>query len=666
MHKISIRLISFLIIVLNGSSVYAAEKTHKGDVKDLYFGEALYHAYQSEYFNAISRLDTELMQYYDLDEQNLSSLYHHIGDAEFSVGDYELYYRMHNRASRAIKAVIEGNVEEVMRNAAGYRLAKIYYQKNQPLNAFHAIEKVKGEIPHKLRYEEPFLRAQIYMVNGKFTDAINLLKPIENADGVKGFAGYNLAVALIQSGEEQKGFAQLNKVGQIKSSDEQILAIKDKANLVLGFRLLEANKAEEAKTYLDRVRITGPFSNKALLGSGWAAAAMGKFDRALIPWEILAKRNITDKSVQEVMLGVPYAYGKLTIHGKAAIIYGQSLEAYSTELERVDASIVSIRQGKFLAALIGEEFKVDKDWLIKLRELPDTPETHYLTQMLASHDFQESLKNYFDLSELQDKMDIWIKELDAFEEIISIRQAYYQPLLPDIEKEFRVLDSKMKLRTQQRNRLDSRLKKMLIAPKADLLATANERVVLQQIENMENEYKSKGLSLDDPSMARTARLKGIINWNIYTEYDTRLTDAHKHLIQLDEHMNELDKSYRAFVRTRQASTQSYKGYDSTLQQLKIKINQAQPKVKALMSRQGYLLEQMAVNELEARRKRLEEYQVKARFALAESYDRATEKQENEREQNQKQENEKKREQEREQEQEQEIKLENELKKDQKQ
>ena len=36
---------------------------------------------------------------------------------------------------------------------------------------------------------------------------------------------------------------------------------------------------------------------------------------------------------------------------------------------------------------------------------------------------------------------------------------------------------------------------------------------------------------------------------------------------------------------------------------------------------------MALNELEQRRNRLEEYQIKARFALAESYDRATKAQE---------------------------------------
>jgi hypothetical protein len=42
-----------------------------------------------------------------------------------------------------------------------------------------------------------------------------------------------------------------------------------------------------------------------------------------------------------------------------------------------------------------------------------------------------------------------------------------------------------------------------------------------------------------------------------------------------------------------------------------------------MAKQGRVLETMAVNELDLRRKRLEEYQIKARFALAESYDRAT-------------------------------------------
>ena len=45
-------------------------------------------------------------------EPELDTLYYHINDAEFSLGDFELRYRMHHRAGRAIKAVLERAVEK--------------------------------------------------------------------------------------------------------------------------------------------------------------------------------------------------------------------------------------------------------------------------------------------------------------------------------------------------------------------------------------------------------------------------------------------------------------------------------------------------------------------------------------------------------------------------
>jgi hypothetical protein len=47
------------------------------------------------------------------------------------------------------------------------------------------------------------------------------------------------------------------------------------------------------------------------------------------------------------------------------------------------------------------------------------------------------------------------------------------------------------------------------------------------------------------------------------------------------------------------------------------------RVDNLMKRQGHELETVAIDELVARRGRLETYRDKARFALADSYDRAT-------------------------------------------
>ena len=48
-------------------------------------------------------------------EPVLDTLHYHIDDARFSVGDFELSYRMHHRAGRAIKAVLEGAVDEAVR-----------------------------------------------------------------------------------------------------------------------------------------------------------------------------------------------------------------------------------------------------------------------------------------------------------------------------------------------------------------------------------------------------------------------------------------------------------------------------------------------------------------------------------------------------------------------
>ena len=603
-----------------------AEDASKSAAKDLYLGEAFYYAFQGEYVDAITRLDTELGQFYRLDDPNLDPLHFQVNFANFSVGDFELSYRMHLRAGRAIKSVLEGNVEQSIRNEAAYRLARIFVQKDDPRSALSTIEKITGKIPDKIRDDEQFLRAQIYMLTGKFEAAIPILQDLQGSRNYVGFATYNLGIALIQNGQELKGYEQLDKAGLINSDDEGVLAIRDKANMLLGNRLIAAGQPALAKIYLDRIRLTGPFSNKALLGSGWTDVALEQYDRALVPWLILIKRNPTDKAVQEGLLGAPYAYTKLGLHGRAALLYGSALEKFGAELAKLDASLKSIREGKFLQALVRDELKQDKNWVVQLRELAGSPETYYLLELMASNDFQESLQNYFDLDDLRKRLDAWDGNIDAYEEIIRIRAKYYEAILPGLDKQFRELDSQMRLRLEQRQALDDRLKLMLVSPRPDFLETSEERRIRDDIKKLEQKYKNDSSPAGIEANRRIKRLLGVLNWQIKTTYDKRLTDAYKHLHQLDDDVEKLRNIYRSFVRSRQAATQSYKGYDNQLQQLKNRVRDAKEKVTTLMARQGHMLDVMAINELDQRRIRLEEFQVQARFALSESYDRASKKQ----------------------------------------
>ncbi len=610
------------IIALGLALGLAALPVTGDDLRDLFFGEALYHAFQGQYFEALQRLDTELALHRGLDQPELDTLHYHINDAEFSVGDFELNYRMHRRAGRAIKAVLEGAVDEAVRNEAAFRLARIHFQKGQLDDALHALARIEGTVPEEIKDDVEFLRANIYMATGRPSEAVKVLEQLRSDESLAGFAAYNLGIALLQDGRSQEAIEQLDEAGRPAPGDRAGLAIRDKSNLVLGTILFESGNFERAKQSLDRVHLEGPFSNQALLRAGWAEASAKQYDRALVPWNILADREPTDVAVQEVMLAVPHAYASLNLHGRAALMYGRALGLFNNQIERVDASIRSIREGRFLKALIREESRQDEDWVISLRSLPDSPETYYLMALLASHDFQTALQNYLDLEDLRSKLIAWKTSLEAFADIIRLRGQNYEPLLPEVDAQFRELDSRIHMRLEQRKHVAKGLQAILTAPRPDYLATADERIAGERIALIE---KQLGDSDSPESLAlrqRAARLRGALTWRLETEYHERLTAAHVHLNELNTHVEALTRQYDAFVRTRQAATHSYVGYDVQIERLRERVGEALQRVDSLMARQGHMIETVATNQLEARRKRLVAQQTEARYGVAASYDRA--------------------------------------------
>jgi hypothetical protein len=600
----------------------AGEEGAEQAPKDLYFGEALYHAHQERWFEALERLDAEIAQHYRVDEPERDSLHPFIGNAEFDVGDFELRYRMHHRAGRAIKAVLEADVDDAVRNEAAFRLARIHFQKDQADAALRTLKRIRGEVPDDLRDEIGFLRANVYMALGRPADAADALRSLQASPGLRGFSAYNLGIALLKDGKQAEAVEQLDRAGQLGAEDAPARAIADKSNLILGTLLLEASAFERAEQALERVRLEGPFSNLALLRAGWAEAATEKFDRALVPWSLLAEREATDAAVQEALLALPYAYSKLRVHGRAAVLYDRAAQLFEGELEKLDASIESVTRGEFLKALAREEIRQDKDWVIRLRSLPDAPETYYLATLMASHDFQTALQNYLDLEDMRKKLVAWRRTLDSFEDLIRLRRAYYEPLLPEIDRDFRRLDSQMRLRVEQRDRLEERLQHLLIAPRPHYLATGDEQWTDARLDRLEAALASASDAERAELLPRIRRVRGALIWTLETDYHRRLTDAHRHLRELNADVAVLTAQYEAFVRARQAATHSYGGYDAQIADLAARSGGALERLGVLMARQGEVLEEVAIGELKLRRVRLEAQLNQARFAFADSYDRA--------------------------------------------
>jgi hypothetical protein len=592
------------------------------DLRDLYFGEALYQANQGQYFDALERLDAELAQHRRVDQPELDSLQYHIRQADFSVGDFELRYRMHLRAGRAIKAVLDADVDPPVKNEAAYRLARIEFQKDQPEDALHALERIQGTVPDNIRDDVEFLRANVYLALGRPADAVEVLRRLQSAESLNGFAAYNLGIALLQAGQTPEALRQLDKTGQIESRATAAAAIRDKSNMVLGSLMLRSEDYAHAQLAFDRVHLEGPYSNRALLSTGWADVSAHDYQKALTPWGVLIERDGTDAAVQEARLALPFAYSKLRVYGRAALLYGQALDSFGKELEKVDASTRSIRAGNFLKALVREEIKQDNLWVVRLRTLPDTPETFYLTELMASNDFQTALQNYLDMEDLRRRLIAWQGGFDAFEDLIRLRRANYEPLLPQVDAHFRELDSQMRVRLEQRDHLQKRLQDILTAPRPALLATADERVALERLAKIETALQHTSGAEHAVQEAKVQRLRGALTWRLSTEYPERLTQAHEHLHALNENVRALQEQYTAFVRTRQAAVHSYAGYDQPIGRLRTRVDEALEHVDTLLARQGHVIEAVAIDELNTRHQRLEVYQVQARYAVADSYDRA--------------------------------------------
>jgi tetratricopeptide (TPR) repeat protein len=392
--------------------------------------------------------------------------------------------------------------------------------------------------------------------------------------------------------------------------------------MVLGSVMLRSKDYTHAQLAFDRVRLEGPYSNRALLSAGWAEVSARDYDKALVPWGMLIQRDPTDAAVQEAKLSLPFAYSKLKIYGRAALLYGQALDTFSKELDKVDASVRSIRAGNFLKALVREEIEQDNVWVVRLRTLPDTPDTFYLADLMASNDFQTALHNYLDLEDLRRRLIAWQGGFDAFEDLIRHRRANYEPLLPQVDAHFRQLDAQMRLRVEQRDLLQKRLQAILTAPRPALLATAEERVALGHLQKIETALQHTSSPQSAALQTRVQHLRGVLTWRLYTEYPDRLTQAYKDLHELNEDVSVLQERYTAFVRARQAAVHGYAGYDESISRLRTRDSEALQRVNTLLAQQGHVIEAVAIDELNTRRQRLEAYQVQARYAVADSYDRS--------------------------------------------
>jgi hypothetical protein len=405
-------------------------------------------------------------------------------------------------------------------------------------------------------------------------------------------------------------------------SDEQ-LSLRDRANLALGFARLQQREAEPAVAALTRVRLDGPFTNRALLGLGWAESDAKHPDRALVPWLELREHRLLDSAVQESYLAVPYAYAQLASNGQAAEQYRYAIEAYGKEARRIDESVGAIRAGGFLESMLDAAPADDTiGWLWQLEKLPDAPQTRYLYHLLASHEFQEGLKNYRDLRIMQRNVDGWRESLAAFDEMVTTREQAASLLEP--RRRDALASTDLDGLGERQRTLEQRVAAIESGRDVAALATVDEGRDWRLLDDVQARIDSLPPGAQRDALAERARLlRGTLLWQMDAGFKVRLRNVQTGLHETGELLEGARSREQLVDLAGTTAPRDTAGFAAQVRELAERVERIGPRIDSASLAQERVLAAIAVRELEAQKRRLASYATQAQFALAAIYDGAT-------------------------------------------
>src|SRR5262245_14466159 len=289
-------LMTVLLAASAARTARAGEPPVRHEVRDLHYGDVLFHFFQDDYFDALVRLEAS---------RDFKRLPNSAEEADLLAGGMYLSLGLHVEATRIFDRLLSGTAPPPVADRAHFYLARIGYQRGYYDEAARSLARIGAALPAELEPGRRLLASNVLMAQGRYADAAAALQNWNDGSQWAAYARFNLGVAVLRAGDPAQGRQLLEAVGTMPAFTEEERSLRDRANLALGFALLQEHSGDAAAAALNRVRLDGPFTNRALLGLGWAETDAQRPERALVPWLELRNRPLLDSAVQESFLAVP-------------------------------------------------------------------------------------------------------------------------------------------------------------------------------------------------------------------------------------------------------------------------------------------------------------------------------------------------------------------------
>lgn len=583
------------------------------DASEVVLGEVMNDFYLGNSFTAMNRiLVAKAMG--RIDEQATS--------AELLLGDLYTAFGMPEEANNVFAYLTSRDMRSQTRNETVFRQGRLQYRQGNYFEAERILSTPLDVSMSKLESERRVMLANVLMARNAYTEAREVLGPIALDSPLGTYATYNSGVSHLRANQAPEGKLLLEKVMNLPPSKEpETNALRDRAALALGYGYLQQQQPDKARDALVNVRLKGPFSNNAMLALGWANYQRKDFKRALAYWLELLTRNAADSSVQEAMLLAPRAYEALQANQQALYGYKLAAATLTDQLDILEKLESRIAEPDWLDRLSPA---ADSNRFADPMAVPDSVQPSdpvaaaQLYSLLISHPFNEAFQQFEQLRRLRSLLDQRSRDLQALRSVTAFMQQRatelpglasrtdaLQQRLTQVAERFPLIDK----RARQNARLGTR-------PAAPMgLKTMEQQFKLQQVE-------TRLTKLPDNAAARALRdrvgvLKGLVLMENASKAPVSEEQVYADLDTADRQLRLLQLRMEA-VQQLLADNQKFAGAEATdrITALEGRVQAAYKSVDQALDEYRTYLNQLATNQVEDRRNRINSDIAEAHLSIA--------------------------------------------------
>lgn len=580
----------------DGASAVRLDKPHP--VKDLAYGEFLFDYYQEKYFTSISKA---------MIAEKRGLLTHHNAQTQVLLGSLYVDYGMLDEAEKIFSNLLDSATAETIRNKVWFHLSNVYYKRGSYKKAINILQSHIKNPDSALANEIELLLAQCLIAEGDLKEALVHLDNIKSKKGFSQFAKFNLASAhsllenpekatelyheVLKPGATPKESLMTALKGSTASKNALTAALKDRAALALGSTHLKGEDWQKAKAAFESIELEGASANTALLGLGWSYLNGDDPVGALAPWLELSNRNPSDPAVQEVFLNLPLVYEKAGALQDALEGYRSANENYHNEFVRLDQIQQSIDQTDWIDSLTPPvSFSFDPLDNVGNFTLPESELSNYLYQFYASHEFQESFRNYRELQRLKQLLNHWQREVPIFDEMIETNIERLNILAPKAENAVKEAQSLLLDGTEKLVDFTQRLNKAIADNDLTITATDAQADLLERLTSLESTLALLPNIPDyDAERDRFRVIKGVLMWDLNETSIERRWERTKDKVFIEGQLERLEERIQLVISARERRFERFDGFKDRINEVNQRLSLLQEKsLRAILHHRAYL------------------------------------------------------------------------------